>query len=143
MYYCNNCGNEFSAPKKIYEPHFFCDTPFEIMYICPHCKSGNFREKIKTHCRCCGAKLTAEREEYCCDACRRKGEQLWKMEFKRKKRGILEPITLIIRDCNRYNKLHGTNYSYGQYVAFIEPKIKNFKRANRRKANASKKEKIS
>ncbi len=137
MYYCNNCGEEFNEPKKIYETHNLSDAPFEVVYICPRCKSGNYREKITTHCRCCGARLTPDKVEYCSEPCRRKGKKLWKQEYKRKRKGLCNPILFMVRECNRYNKLHNTNYSYGQYVALIEPTLK------RRNKNAKQKEKLS
>ncbi len=123
MYYCKNCGREFEEPEKSYETHIFTDTPFELFYVCPTCKSQNFREKNVTHCRCCGGKLTKGQEEYCSEACRNKGEKLWRRELKRRRNAMKNPLNLIVMECNEYNKQNNTRYSYGQYVAIIRPKL--------------------
>lgn len=123
MYYCKNCGCDFSEPEKFYETHIFSDTPFELFYICPNCKSGNFYEKNLTHCRCCGSRLSKGQAEYCCEACRSKGEKLWKKELKRRKNELTNPLNMVVRECRLYNKVNNTDYSYGQYVALIRPKL--------------------
>lgn len=123
MYYCKNCGSDFSEPEKTYETHLFSDTPFELFYVCPNCKSGNFYEKNLTHCRCCGGRLTGGQEEYCSDSCRNKGQKIWEREIKRRRKEFLNPLNMIVRECAVYNKKHNTNYSYGQYVAIIRPKL--------------------
>lgn len=123
MYYCKNCGHEFSEPEKNYEAHQFSDLPFELIYICPNCKSGNFREKELTHCRCCGGRLPKGCEEYCSPACKARGEKMWQRELKRRRQSLKDPLQMIVRECILYNKEHNTNYSYGQYVALIRPKI--------------------
>ena len=123
MYYCKNCGLEFAEPEKTYETHIFSDTPFELLYICPGCKSGNFYEKNLTHCRCCGGKLHKGQVEYCCESCKSKGEKLWLNELKRRRRELKDPLKMIVRECISYNKENNTNYSYGQYVAIIRPKL--------------------
>lgn len=123
MYYCKNCGAEFLEPEKTYETHIFTDTPFELLYICPSCKSGNFHEKNLTHCRCCGGRLPTGQNEYCSDNCRSKGEKLWKKELKRRRNQLTDPLNMIVRECKNYNEENGTRYSYGQYVALIRPKI--------------------
>lgn len=123
MYYCKNCGFEFSEPEKTYETHAFSDTPFELIYICPNCKSGNFREKNLTHCRCCGSRLPKGHNEYCSESCKSKGEKLWQKEFKRRNRDLKDPLKMLVRECRNYNLQHNTSYSYGQYVAIIRPKL--------------------
>jgi len=123
MYYCKNCGHDFCEPQKIYETHIFTDTPFELIYICPNCKSGNFREKNLTHCRCCGSRLSPNAVEYCSDSCRNRGEKLWQKEFKKRRESLLDPLNTVVRECNIYNLENGTKYSYGQFVALIRPKL--------------------
>ena len=123
MFYCRNCGGEFVTPKKSYETHCFSDTPFEVLYLCPLCKNGNFYEKSTAHCRCCGSKLPVGADEYCSDACKVKGERLWKKELKKRQNSLMSPLSLIVKECNKYNALNGTRYSYGQYVALIRPKL--------------------
>ncbi|MGI6279558.1 MAG: hypothetical protein ACOYJS_03240 [Acutalibacteraceae bacterium] len=123
MYYCKNCGFEFLEPQKTYETHNLSDTPFEVLYLCPNCKSRNFYEKNQTHCRCCGAKLSKEQTEYCSDSCRTKGALLWKKELKKRRAELINPLNMIVKECRDYNKANGTNYSYGQYVAIIKPRI--------------------
>lgn len=123
MYYCKNCGYEFSEPDKTYETHMFTDTPFELLYICPNCKSSNFHEKNLTHCRCCGGKLPPSQTEYCSENCRSRGEKLWRKELRRRRNQLTDPLNTVVRECKVYNAEHGTNYSYGQYVALIRPKI--------------------
>lgn len=123
MFYCKNCGHEFSEPEKSYETHMFSDAPFELFYMCPNCKSRNFYEKNLTHCRCCGGRLPKDRVEYCCEACELKGEKLWKKELKRRKKELANPLNMVVKECILYNGENNTNYSYGQYVALIRPKL--------------------
>lgn len=123
MYYCKNCGLDFEEPKKTYETHQFSDVPFELLYICPNCKSSNFREKVMTHCRCCGGRLPKGCDEYCCDSCRTKGEKMWQREVRLRHKALKDPLKMIVRECILYNKEHQTNYSYGQYVALVRPKV--------------------
>lgn len=136
MYYCKNCGNDFEVPEKTYETHNFSDTPFELFYICPHCKSRNFYEKNLTHCRCCGGRLPKGTVEYCCAACKAKGEKMWRRELKKRHLEFSHPLQMVVRECNIYNKTHNTNYSYGQYVALIRPRlIKEGKKCVKKKRN--------
>ncbi len=136
MYYCKNCGNDFEEPEKSYETHNFSDTPFELFYVCPYCKSRNFYEKNLTHCRCCGSRLPKDAKEYCCDACKIKGERLWRRELKKRHLEFNSPLQMVVRECSIYNKTNGTNYSYGQYVALIRPKLlREGKKCAKRKKN--------
>ncbi len=123
MYYCKNCGNDFKVPEKIYETHLLSNPPFELLYVCPTCKSGNFHEKNLTHCRCCGGRLPKNAEEYCCDACKIKGEKMWHRELKKRQLQLKNPLQTVVKECNIYNKTHSTSYSYGQYVALIRPTL--------------------
>lgn len=121
MLICSDCGNEFEKPATHTETHSLDTPPFEERVCCPFCKSSNIREKNTTHCRCCGAKLR-EREEYCSEACRRKGEAMWHRERILHRLFLANPISRIVREAEQYNKAHGTSYSYGQYVAYVLPK---------------------
>lgn len=122
MYYCPECGLEFSAPKKDFETHGYNSPPFESIYCCPNCNGTSFYEKITTHCRCCGAKIGNNKKDYCSDVCEKKGEKLWMREIKRRKMHLTHPLFSMVREVNLYNSENGTNYSYGQYIALIKPK---------------------
>ncbi len=117
MYYCEDCGAEFSLPKTFYESHGFTSPPYESVTVCPFCNSSSFKE-IVSHCRCCGAKLSLKRfGEYCSAACKAKGEKLWQKQRNRLIYELNNPINRMIREINNYNKINGTDLSYGQYVA--------------------------
>lgn len=136
MYYCKNCGTDFDEPQKSYETHNLRDIPFEVVYLCPNCKSTYFYEKSTTHCRCCGSRLPKGQTEYCCNTCKIKGERLWRRELKNRHSDMLDPLKIIVRECNEYNRQHGTDYSYGQYVAIIRPRLsKKGKKCDKRKKN--------
>lgn len=133
MLICKNCGYTFEKPRKIYETHGLLNPPYESLSVCPNCNSQEFAEKIFTHCRCCGAKLKGGEEGYCSKACEEKGERLRSIE--KRKRKILEesPLSEIVRRVKYYNMEHGTNYSYGQYVAIIMPKEKAAKKCKKKR----------
>lgn len=124
MYYCPDCGGFFEKALKSYETHGFTSPPFEERYYCPYCEGEDFYEKITTHCRCCGAKLREGLSDYCGEACEKKGKKLWLKDAKRRNLLKHDPISLIIRELNSYNRKNNTNYSYGQYIAYIRPEIK-------------------
>lgn len=136
MYYCKNCGKEFEKPEKTYETHHLSNPPFELLYVCPTCKSSNFYEKSSTHCRCCGSRLPSGVSEYCSHSCKIKGEKMWRRELKKRQADLKDPLKMIVKECNIYNNSHGTRYSYGQYVALIRPKLlKEGKKCVKRKKN--------
>lgn len=122
MFYCKSCGYEFDHADVTYETHGLQSPPFEEICVCPACRSTDFFEKSSTHCRCCGSRLPAGAKDYCCETCRTRGEKLWKKE--RKRRNVLSqsPLNLLVKEVDAYNRKNGTNYSYGQYVALIQPK---------------------
>lgn len=124
MFYCNNCGFEFEKPYRLYEKHGMVSPPYELLNVCPDCKSNDFYEKITTHCRCCGARLEKGEVDYCSPKCQEKGERLRKTERRKRKRIVESPLNEIIRQVNAYNIQNNTKYSYGQYVAQILPKMK-------------------
>lgn len=45
MFICDNCKNEFNQPYIYYETHGLPEPPFERFYLCPQCKSENYRFK--------------------------------------------------------------------------------------------------
>ncbi|MCQ2478074.1 MAG: hypothetical protein MJ091_02490 [Clostridia bacterium] len=85
-------------------------------------KSKDFEEKI-FHCRCCGARLKDGKTEYCNERCRRRGQRLWRLEQIRRRKWLSDPIGHTVRNVEEYNKSHGTNLSYGQFVAQVLPKL--------------------
>lgn len=124
MYYCSDCGCEFETAAVYRESHGFSTPPFEERRCCPGCSGGNFHLKDASHCRCCGAKLSREEKEYCSEACRIKGEAMWKSERRKRKLSFSSPLNRIVRQTQEFNRKNHTNYSYGQYVALIMPGLK-------------------
>ena len=117
MYICLECNYEFEKPVKLQEKHGL-DTPqFEIICVCPKCKTTNYQEIMSQFCRCCGAKLKANQYDYCSETCKKRGEQLWQKELKQKKLLEDNPLYKIIRENEKYNKQTGKNLSYGQFTA--------------------------
>ncbi len=124
MYYCKECSNKFEYPKIIKETHGLTNGPFEKIYLCPFCNSTNFSEITIKHCHCCGARLRQNQEEFCSEECKITAEKLRFEEYKRLKKLSKNPLVLMIKEVNEYNTLHNTNYSYGQYVTLVKPKLK-------------------
>lgn len=122
MYYCQDCGFEFPAPQKIFEKHSLEKPPFETFFVCPSCKGVNYALKVSSHCRCCGAKLTEGQRDYCNASCRESGKKMWEAERKRRALNFANPIAVIVRETDEYNKKNGTKLSYGQYIAFARCK---------------------
>lgn len=120
MIVCSDCGSEFEKPEIYREAHSLSAPPFEKRRCCPFCKSENIHEKSLTHCRCCGARLI-NGDEYCSDRCRERGEAMWRRERLRRRLLKANPISRIIKAADEYNAAHGTNYSYGEFVAYIMP----------------------
>lgn len=131
MYTCLECGCEFKNPIKLTEKHNLKTPPFELIYVCPTCKSTDFAESNLHHCRCCGAKLSSDKTEYCSEFCKIKGEKLWEKEVKRKKLLSDSPLFRLVREVDNYNSKHKTKYSYGQYVALVKFKKKGKKNAKK------------
>lgn len=122
MYYCNDCENEFEKYRKVTEVHSLDSPPYEVLYVCPFCASGDFVEISATHCRSCGAKLLKEGEKYCSRECEIRGNTLKRKSSKRLKYELNDPVWKIVREIESYNKKRKTTLSYGTYVAFIEKK---------------------
>ncbi len=117
MYICLECRYEFENPVKLQENHRFVAPPFETVCVCPKCKTTNYKKSKSDFCRCCGAKLKENQHDYCSDSCKKRGEKLWQKELKRKKLLEDNPLYQIIRENEAYNKQHGENLSYGQFMA--------------------------
>lgn len=122
MYRCHECKNEFSTPETATETHGLQFPPYETYSLCPICKSTDI-EEITYFCKCCGARLK-ENTEYCSEHCRARGEAMLKREQKNKEFLENSPILKTVRAADEYNRTHGTNLTYGQYAAFIEPVLK-------------------
>ena len=128
MYYCNDCKKTFNTPKKIYETHGLSAPPYETFYLCPFCSSTNYKEIEIKYCRCCGAKLQNLQNEYCSDKCKIRLEKLRNEEYTKRKYLSQSPLVKLINEVESFNKLNGTKYSYGQYVALVKPHLKGKKK---------------
>lgn len=123
MYYCPDCGYEFKVALRYTETHNLDYPPFEDVFVCPNCKGRNYYEKIETHCRCCGARLSENLKEYCSESCYMKGMKMWNKEKARRKINEKSPLTELTREVKNFNRKNNTEYSYGQYVALVRPKL--------------------
>lgn len=117
MYICLECNCEFEKPVLLQEKHKLSCPPYEIICVCPKCKTENYQKIRSEFCRCCGARLKEDQQDYCCDSCKKRGERLWQKELKRKKLLEDNPLCKIIRENEAYNKQRSKNLSYGQFVA--------------------------
>lgn len=133
MFYCPDCKAEFETPEDLTEMHNLQNPPFELIYVCPFCKSTDFYEKSVTHCRCCGVRLRENEIDYCSKECMIKGKKLWEKELKRRNELKNNPINEIIRELENFNKINGTDYSYGYYVALFKNNKKVKKCSKKRK----------
>lgn len=115
MYVCKECGYEFTAPVKTFERHGLDTPPFETVYVCPCCKSTDYKKQNSTYCRCCGAKIINRESDYCCDECEIRGKKSWAKEKKRKRFLYDSELYQKVREIEKYNKTHATKLSYGQY----------------------------
>ena len=122
MLYCYECGSNFETPKKIYEKHCLDTQPYEVLLVCPFCKSSHISEENTSHCRCCGSKLPLGRREYCSKECEEKGKTMWEKQRRKKKKALLNPLNLTVKELENYNKTQGTNLSYGEYVSLKNQK---------------------
>lgn len=124
MYYCMKCGCEFETAAVFTETHGFTSPPFEELRCCPLCGSGSIKPKAVSYCRCCGARLAKQDEEYCSPSCRKKGEEMRRREMKKKRLVFSSPLFETVREVDEYNRKNRTDYSYGQYVTLIKPYLK-------------------
>ena len=124
MYVCQDCGHIFASAHSYNEKHLLDSPPFEKRNACPSCKSELLFKKEVSHCRCCGARLSHGKVDYCDDTCRRRDKKLREMEEKRNRKRSVDPLFAAVRELEVYNRSNNTRYSYGQYVAIIKPRLK-------------------
>lgn len=123
MYICKDCNKHFSEPKTIFERHGLDNPPFERTAVCPSCGSSAVREERKSYCRCCGARLKNGAYGYCNDSCRKKGELL-RIRQEQSRRILREgALSRLVCGVKKYNAEKGTDYSYGQFVAVVLPRL--------------------
>ncbi len=120
MYVCLDCGYKFEYLQKITEKHNLSTGPYESIYVCPSCKSKNFKNSISPYCHYCGARLKNDKLGYCSKECRIKGKKAWLKEKKRKNIIFDSPLYKTIREIEAYNRKHNKKFSYGQYTAIIK-----------------------
>ncbi len=121
MYFCTDCKKNFFDPKVYFERHAFLPPPYEKHIVCPYCESENIIFLKARHCKCCGARLPYKNSgDYCDDACRKRGERLWKTQKERREKRNESPIYKTVRALVEYNKTHGTHLSYGQFEAILK-----------------------
>lgn len=133
MYFCHDCLREFDEPKEIEESHGQTPPYSEKHFVCPFCYSHYFTSKINSHCKCCGSKLLKGQVDYCGEECAKRGKILWEKQMHYKRIHLINPLNIIIRELQNYNKTNGTNYSYGQYVSILENERRKKKCAKKRK----------
>lgn len=79
------------------------------------------REEI---CAICGHTFIARgaTAKYCSSRCKERAKREHKKQWNARQRGsqgCLDYFARINRQIDEYNTVHGTHYSYGQYVAFV------------------------
>ena len=123
MYICKDCESVFEDPKIFCERHSLDTPPFERHIACPDCESETISEAAVRYCRCCGARLKHGVYGYCNDACRKKGEKMWRRQ--EEKSFIIQngAVARLVRGVALYNREHGTDLSYGQFTATVLPKL--------------------
>ena len=124
MFVCKNCYTSFTTPKTEIERHGKTEPPYEEFHCCPRCESRNFYETAGGYCRCCGRKI-ARGKEYCNETCRKQGEALWAKQRAAREKQKNDPMQVLIRKTEEYNKKHGTRLSYGQFTAYLEAGVIN------------------
>ncbi len=124
MYRCTDCGRIFEECLVKEERHGLCCPPFERIAACPYCLGTAIQPIEVRHCRCCGVRLSGKKTDYCSESCRSRGMKLWRLEADRRRRRISSPISVIMRELADYNSEHSTDYSYGQYVSLVRPKLR-------------------
>lgn len=123
MYCCQDCKREFEYVEVVFERHSLSSPPYERIKLCPFCHSNNFSEIKENHCRFCGSRLRHE-GEYCSSSCRKRGGELKKDEDRRREFLKDSLIMKAVAEVEEFNRLNNTNYSYGQYFAMKQGKIK-------------------
>ncbi len=120
MYVCLECGYKFHNSQKLTETHGLSSAPYENIYVCPSCKSQNFKNETSPYCHYCGARLKKGKTGYCSEECKSKGKKAWRKEQKRKKLLFDSPIYKKVREIDVYNIKNKTKLSYGQYTSLIK-----------------------
>ena len=121
MYRCTDCKKRFRIANEYYEQRGLSSPPYERFLSCPHC-NGTLEEIKEERCKCCGARLPEGVHNYCNKTCKNRGERMWVRQSYRRRKWSQSPLARMIEAVDNYNKLNGTRYSYGQYVALIYPK---------------------
>ncbi len=120
MYICLECGYRFEYPEKTLENHSLKEKPYEVINVCPSCKSTGYRKENSEYCHYCGARLKKGQNGYCSSDCKVKSKKAWLKEKKRKKLLIDSPLYKRVREVSEYNKKNNLKLSYGQYTAIIK-----------------------
>ncbi len=116
MYRCKDCGRKIVNLRKVEEKHGMVGRPYETFYLCPYCDSTNYEKMKPNYCKCCGARMYKQ-VDYCCPACKKRGELMWATQEQRKKAWLEHPLYKAIKEVDEYNRVNGTQLSYGQYFA--------------------------
>ncbi len=120
MFVCQDCGQKFDAPRKIKEKSDgLCSLP-RIYYVCPVCKSENFKEREVKYCKCCGRAMNTNKKDYCSAECRKSGEKQYEAQRLKNIHIRNSPIYKTVRMLEEYNKEHKTNLSYGQFASALK-----------------------
>lgn len=133
MYHCQDCKQKFEKPLVEEERHSLTNPPFERYAVCPYCFSERIEEIKTLYCRYCGLPLKDGHTAYCDATCRRKGKRLWHQKQTIVRSMGDNKIGHTVLKLNKYNFEHGTNYSYGQFVALILPKLAKSQKAKVKK----------
>ena len=123
MYHCQDCEKDFSFVEVVFERHSLSTPPFERIKLCPFCHSDNFTEIKENHCKFCGSKLRND-DDYCSSACRKRGRELEKEEEKRREFLKDSLVVKAVLEVEEYNRANNTKYSYGQYFAMKQGKLR-------------------
>ena len=117
MYCCKDCGFEFLYADTKTERHNLDGVPFEKINVCPNCKGTNYEKVKKAHCRYCGRRISEEKDGYCNDYCKERGEILWEQQAKRRRMYEQSSLFGIVREIEEYNRTHKKKITYGEYIA--------------------------
>ena len=120
MYQCQDCHQKTEHPAHRLQG----DNPPSLVSFCPNCGSTNLERLAIRYCHGCGIRLTGEREEYCSALCQKRAERLFATQLQRAKYRQSHPLTVLCEQVEQYNAAHGTHYSYGQFVALVQPHLK-------------------
>lgn len=114
MYECKKCKAEFSLPVVELAPSGDLN---EAVTYCPNCMSVHIRKIEVKKCAFCLKETALKGEKYCSDICRKFGEESEKRSAENQKKKQAFDVAKAIKEVDEFNKIHRTNYSYGQYFA--------------------------